>query len=342
MKGKEIVLDQISGRKAAACVVDGVMHDFIVDPGSGEGPVPGTIFRALPDRPVKGQGGQFVRLPDGLKGFLRGTAPFGGKSVLVQVTGVAEPGKAVPVTAKLLFKGRFGIVTPMAPGINVSRRIKDEDRRTELTEAILRACPDVTGAIVRSCAEHVEAAEVAQDIADLNRQWIRLENASAPEAPELLSQGPDAHAFARREWHGVEPVVAPFADHGIDELLDEISHAHINLAGGASAWIEPTRALVAIDVNTGGDSSPAAGLKANIALARDLPRQLRCRGLGGQITIDFAPFPKRERRQVEQALRRAFQADQIETALVGWTPLGHFELQRKRERFPVSQVWPQR
>jgi Rne/Rng family ribonuclease len=110
----------------------------------------------------------------------------------------------------------------------------------------------------------------------------------------------------------------------------------VPLAGGAEAFIEPTRALVAIDVNTGGDTSPAAGLKANLALVRELPRQLRCRGLGGQITIDFAPCSRKDRRYLEQQLKAALRADPVETALAGWTPLGHFELQRKRERLPLA------
>jgi Rne/Rng family ribonuclease len=101
--------------------------------------------------------------------------------------------------------------------------------------------------------------------------------------------------------------------------------------------VETTRALVAVDVNTGPDGSPAAGLKANLSAARALPAALRLRGLGGQITVDFAPFPKKERKQVEGALRAAFRNDPVETNLVGWTPLGHFELQRKRERFPVFE-----
>ena len=114
----------------------------------------------------------------------------------------------------------------------------------------------------------------------------------------------------------------------------------IPLPGGASLIVEPTRALVAVDVNTGPDASPAAGLKANIAAARALPRALRCRGLGGQVTIDFAPSPKKDRRQIETTLRAAFKADPIETVLAGWTPLGHFELQRKRERLPLSETLP--
>jgi ribonuclease G len=110
--------------------------------------------------------------------------------------------------------------------------------------------------------------------------------------------------------------------------------------GGASAFVEPTRALVAVDVNTGGDMSLAAGLKANIALARDLPRQLRLRGLGGQIVLDLAPMPKKERRGFETVLNREFRQDGAEVVLAGWTPLGHFEIQKKRDRRPLAQLWP--
>ena len=102
--------------------------------------------------------------------------------------------------------------------------------------------------------------------------------------------------------------------------------------------IEPTRALVAVDIDTGGDTSPAAGLKANIAAMRALPRALRVRGLGGQVTIDAAPMPKRDRRQVETVLKSALRDDRIETAIVGWTPLGHLELQRKRDRHPLEAL----
>ena len=61
-------------------------------------------------------------------------------------------------------------------------------------------------------------------------------------------------------------------------------------------------------------------------------------GLGGQIVLDLAPCPKKDRPQVEQAFRTAFRPDPIETSLAGWTPLGHLELNRKRERLPLSEA----
>jgi len=340
VKGSLIALDQVGGRRAAARLIDGRLDDLLIDPLNDALPTPGTIFRAITDRPMKGQGGLMLRLPDKQRGFLRSAKVLGqGAPVLVQVTGYAEPGKAVPVTTKLLFKGRHAILTPGAPGINLSRKIRDEELRDRLLLAVCDIDLQGAGLILRSGA----ATADEHDIADETAQLADLAQAVLGDAtganPERLLDGSDAHELAWRDWGEPDQQdTAPgaFARHGIDDMIDALRAPLVELSGGATAWIEPTRALVAVDVNTAGDTSPAAGLKANIALARELPRQLRCRGLGGQITIDFAPLAKRDRRQVEQALQSAFRADAIETALVGWTPLGHFEMQRKRERQPFQ------
>ena len=110
-----------------------------------------------------------------------------------------------------------------------------------------------------------------------------------------------------------------------------------DVPGGGYFFVEPTRALVSVDVNTGADTSPAAGLKATIESLRALPRVLRVRGLGGQIVVDCAPFPKKNRKQVESVIRGAFRGD-VETSFVGWTPLGHIELIRKRERLALPRL----
>ena len=123
--------------------------------------------------------------------------------------------------------------------------------------------------------------------------------------------------------------------------LSDLTQPRIGLKQGAHAFVEPTRALVAVDVNTGADRSLSAGLSANLALAEALPGQLRLRGLGGQIVLDMAPMAKKERRRVEDALRHAVRRDGSDIVLAGWTPLGHFELQRKRDRWPLTELWTQ-
>lgn len=345
MKGRVVALDQINGRDAAALIVDGRIEDLLVDPADDR-PLPGAIYRGIVDRPMKGQGGVFVKLPDGLSGFLRqvsGLAP--GQRVLVQVSGVAEPGKALPLTTRLLFRSRHVIATPGAPGINISRRLHDEDLRASLAaqaETAMAGARDDLGMILRSACGHADPEEVAEDLAQMRAlAEAVLNDLDGP--PELLVDGPTAAESAWRDWadppaDDVAEGDGAFAAFGVAEMVDALLAVQVDLPGGASMVIEPTRALVAVDVNTGPDTSPAASLKANIAAARDLPRQLRLRGLGGQVVVDFAPMPKKDRAVLEQVLRAAFRGESAETSLSGWTTLGLYELVRKRDRLPLAEV----
>jgi len=344
MTGRVVALGTLRGRTAAALIVDGQLQDLLIDADS-DAPVPGAIYRAVVDRQMKGQGGVFVKLPEG-SGFLRqvsGLAP--GQTVLVQVTGAAEPGKAVPVTARLLFKSRLAIVTPGAPGLNISRRIREEDVREALealaADAMQGVAPDL-GLIVRSAAEVAPKDEITEDIR-MMRDLAEAVLADTRGGPELLVDGPGAQEIAWRDWSDPAPdEVAEgdtaFRDHGVEELIDALLTPRVPLPGGGHMTIEPTRALVAVDVNTGPDTSPAAGMKANVAAARDLARQLRLRGFGGQVVVDFAPMPKKDRATLEQVLRAAFKGEAAETSLAGWTPLGLYELVRKRDRLPLSEA----
>ncbi len=340
MKGRSVILDHIGDRECAALIVDGRLDDLFVQ---SDRPAPGTIYRAVADRPVKGQGGMFLRTPDGTV-FLRqvrGLSP--GQSLLVQVTGYAEDGKAIPVTQKVLFKSRYAIVTPDAPGVNVSRSIRDDDERDRLLEiahGIERA--ETFGLILRSCCAGADDEAIAEDIAAMVALAEQVTADSGSDA-ELLVEGDGPHLLAWREWTEEADVITRsggFEDHGVLDEIDRARGIFEPLGGGATMYVETTRALVAVDVNTGADTSFAAGLKANMAAARALPRALRLRGLGGQIVIDAAPMPKKDRRTFESALRAAFRADPEETTLVGWTTLGHFELQRKRGRVALSEVLP--
>ncbi|WP_108259721.1 ribonuclease E/G [Mangrovicoccus ximenensis] len=341
MNGYQVLLGEWRGRHTAILLKDGVLEDVLVAP-EDDRPAIGAIYRARVDRPLKGQGGVILSLGGGEKGYFRqgkGLAP--GETLLVQVTGYAEPGKAVPVTPKLLFKSRYAIVTPNAPGVNISRQIRDE----ELREKIAAVAHGIElepghGAILRSAAGEATAEELADDLASMAELAGQVCADLAGE-PELLVDGPEPADLAWRDWPEPDEVLedpAAFAHFGAEELIEGILGARAELEGGASIYVEPTRALVAVDVNTGGDTSPAAGLKANIAAARALPRLLRLKGLSGQIVLDLAPMPKKDRTRWEQVLKAALRDDPVETAFVGWTPLGHAELQRKRERLPLHDI----
>lgn len=333
MNGTQIILGEHRGRRAAARMVDGQLDDLLID-APDDRPGIGTVFRAICDRPVKGQGGMFVRLGDGLTGWHRnakGMAP--GQVLLVQVTGHAEAGKAVPVTDRVLFKSRYCIVTPGAPGLNVARSLEDDAERDRLLEIANDAVPDRAGhgIILRTACDGIDADTLADDLTQTWALAMQVLNDAGTEAERLLD-GPDAHTLAWRDWQG--DALSEDWDTAADAL--EALRTPKVTADPATFYIEPTRALTAVDVNT--PEGGAGGLKANLALARALPRQLRLRGIGGQIVLDLAPMSKRDRKAFESALRTAFRADPIETSLIGWTPLGHFELTRRRERRPLEEL----
>ena len=348
MKGRAVALDVLAdGRRAAALMVDGRLADVFVDAPEAWGPAqPGAIFLGKMGRPMKGQGGAMVELGDGLTGFLResrGLAP--GAPVLVQVSGVVEPGKAPPVTPRVLFKSRYAIVTPGKPGLNLSRRVKDEeaaDAALEAAHAAMDGAAEDMGLSLRSSVAGADPQAIRDDAAEM-RQLAEAILAESGPAPQLLMDAPDAHLLAWRDWAEPAPDLVDDEPGVFDRLsvwdaLAEALTPRVPLRGGADMYVEPTRALIAVDVNTRGDTSPAAGLKANVAAFRALPGALRLRGLAGQVAIDTAPFPKKERSQLEQVMRGAIRHDGGEITLAGWSPLGHLELQRKRDRHPLKEL----
>jgi ribonuclease G len=346
MKGTLLLLPTLpGGRTAAARLVDGRLEDLLVDPPPGDpAPRPGAIHLGILGRTMKGAGGAFVDLGGGQTGFLRETRGLTpGRPVLVQVTGWAEAHKAAPVSRRLLVKGRLAILTPGAPGHNLARSTPPEarPRLDALAARAMSDAPGDLGLVLRTAAIDAADGEILSEIATLRGECARL--AAACAAPDCLVAAPTAAAEARRDWPdpgagGVHEGADAFDHHGIWEAVAALLSPSVHLPAGARLHVEPTRALVAVDVDTGADASPAASLKANLAAARELPRQLRLRGLGGPVLVDFAPLPKKDRQRVADALKAALARDGVETTLAGWTPLGNLEFLRKRIRRPLADL----
>ncbi len=340
MKGTFAAFDQLNGRDVAARLVNGRLDDLLIDPPDDR-IRPGAIYRARASRPMKGQGGMILDTPDGALYLRYSKGLSQGDTFLVQTTSHAEAGKATPATTKLLFKSRFCLVTPGAEGRNISKAVRDEERRVELRELLDDlTMPGGVGLVLRTAAAEAEDDAVAEDITRQLALAAAILGEASSGPPELLLDGPGASELAWRDWDtpdDTDTEAGSLGRHGIDDMIEALDNPKENLPYGAHMFVEATRALVAVDVNTGSDTSPAAGQKANIEALRALPRALRLRGLGGQVVVDMAPLAKRERKQAESIANAAFRADPIETSLVGWTPLGHLEINRKRERLPLSE-----
>lgn len=342
--GRYIVLDRVGNRDAAVLLLNNRIEDVLIDPADDQ-PNVGAIYRARVGQAMKGQGGVVVDLGAGQKGFLRGAKGMSpGHALTVQVTTYAEDGKAAPVTDRIIYKSLYAIVTPDAPGLNVARTIRDDDERDRLQEIAHDAmadAPEGFGLILRSACEGAARDDIMEDIATMAGAAMAVVNDASTDACLLIESTAQDKAFIAWGSPAADEIIddeGSFDHLGILDHFEHIKSDRVPLKSGGAFFVESTRALVAVDVNTGTDFSLQAGLKANMECARTLPRALRLRGLGGQIVLDLAPMPKKDRRAFETALRSSLKADGIDTVLVGWTPLGHYELQRKRERLPTKDL----
>ncbi len=387
MKGRVILIDTPKDRASqAALLVDGRLEDLLLGPLKGDTtPAPGEIYWAKVDRLIPNTGGAFVKLTLDQGGFLREAKGLKeGQGIIVQVSSHAEPGKATPVTSRVLYKGRRIIHTPSAPGVNVSRQITSPEERARLTSVVEETLSQydsdpafneiVKGIIIRTAAEGASEAEIANEVGAMLRSNERLRDVTNRYSPPQELYAPrHSYFLALAEWttpapnsifvpprvryfddtipyamhYTCEEVTRRVQNYGTDSLFDHfgvwdeierLKSPRADLPSGAWMAIEATRAMVTVDVNTAGEFGGGASLTANLEAAKEVPRQLRLRGLGGQIIFDFAPLKKTDRKRVEETLRAAFRKDPIETTLAGWTPLGNFELQRKRERRPLTEL----
>jgi Ribonuclease G/E len=197
MGNRSIFLDHFQDQEASALVVDGVLQDFFIESNS---PSPGQIYRATVDRPIKGQGGYFLKTPDGPAFLRQGKGLSQGSRILVQVSGFAEIGKAIPVSRKILLKSRYVIITPENPGLNISRQIKNEERRDDLVALIRLNLRDFKeGMILRSSCINAVDKEILDDAEEMLNLAEKISSDESNEEGLILE--PDKpHALAWREW----------------------------------------------------------------------------------------------------------------------------------------------
>lgn len=337
-------VENVGGALVAARVVDGALDDLYVDsPPSDLTPQPEAMYWGRVDRAAPAIGAAFVALPDGQRGWLRGADRKAGEMVGVQVSRWAEAGKAAPLTDRPILKGALALLTPGAPGVNLARSIKGHETRERLTAvagAALAGAGEDVGLVIRSAAGDADEAALTAEIAALRAAFDAVQEQPAGREPSLLRAAPDAEARARRDWADADWLDGPepFERLGVWDAIEALRSPRVTLPGGGWMSVEATAALVAVDVNTGEDFSKTASQTANLAACAALPRALRLRGFGGLVYIDFAPLKKGARQGVDLALKRAFAVDPVETQVVGWTPAGAVELQRKRERRPTMAL----
>ena len=298
-----------------------------------------------------------------------------GQTILVQVTKEAMGTKGPRLTADVSLPGRFLVYMPYSSRVGISRKIEGREQRAKLrkmAQAVLP--PNSGGIIVRTVSEEVNQKTLEQEFKSLHQRWQKIrqtaDGASAP-APvhreaqlisgvirDLFSDKFDALRVDSREVfeevreyvrsvapdliervHLHEGPVSLFDEYGVEEEIQKAFSRTVRLKSGGYVVIEPTEALVSIDVNTGkftgkGRKDPEETiLRTNLEAARTITKQLRLRDIGGIIVVDFIDMETKENRdKVLKELRTHLGRDRARTKAFEVSDLGLVEMTRQRIR----------
>ena len=297
-----------------------------------------------------------------------------GQTLPVQVTKEPIGTKGCRVTAQISLPGRFLVYMPYASKVGVSRKIESREQRAKLREMVSKLLPkDAGGVIVRTVAEGVTEEHFRREIESLLQLWrkINRKKTFVRRAPALLqretsltrgiirdlfSTKVDAlHVDSKELYNEIEQYLnqidpelmsrvhlfaepTPLFDKfDIESEIRDLFKARVELPTGGSLIIQPTEALVSIDVNTGrytGKKDPEKTiLRTNLEAAREIARQIRLRDIGGIIVCDFIDMETRSNRdKVLQELRTHLGRDRARTKALAVSELGLVEMTRQRVR----------
>jgi ribonuclease G len=296
-----------------------------------------------------------------------------GQTLLVQVTKEPISTKGCRVTAQISLAGRFLVYMPYASKVGVSRKIESKELRSRLREMVSKYLPkDAGGMIVRTVAEDVTEESVQREVESLLNLWRKINRKKTfVRAPalvqretsltrgiirDLFSAKVDAlHVDSKELYNEIEAYlkqvdpellgranlytepVPLFDKFDIENEIRDLFKARCDLPTGGYIIIQPTEALVSIDVNTGrytGKKDPEKTiLKTNLEAAREIARQIRLRDIGGIIVCDFIDMETRANRdRVLQELRTHLGRDRARTKAFAVSELGLVEMTRQRVR----------
>jgi ribonuclease G len=308
----------------------------------------------------------------------------GGQEIIVQVVKDPLPNKGARITTHVTLPGRYLVLLPTVRHLGVSRRIEDEAERTRLA-AMLRELVEerrvAEGLIVRTVGEGKGREEFELDLEYLEGLWAGVRHRAARVgAPTLLHRDVDLALRVVRDLLSadfsvllvdgeetyqrivefldqVHPALVGrvklyrqdahlFDGFGIEEQIDAALESRVWLKSGGYIVINPTEALVAIDVNTGryvGHTNlEDTVLETNLEAVKEIVRQIRLRDLGGIIVIDLIDMTEQEHRdRVFARLSEELERDRAKTKVLSISEFGLVEITRKRSRSNLERLLTQ-
>ena len=296
-----------------------------------------------------------------------------GQELVIQIEKEERGNKGAALTTFISLAGRYLVLMPNSPRAGgISRRIEG-DERAELQEALRSLeVPEGMGMIVRTAGVGKQTEELQWDLEYLVQLWTAIDKAtkeqSAPflvyqesniiiralrdylrkdigeilvDSPEVYQTGYDfmrmvmPHELSKFKLY--QDKVPLFTRYQIESQIETAFRHEVRLPSGGALVIDPTEALISIDVNSarankGGDIEETA-YNTNLEAAEEIARQLRLRDLGGLVVIDFIDMgPSRHQREVENRLRDHLKIDRARVQIGRISRFGLLEMSRQRIR----------
>lgn len=301
--------------------------------------------------------------------------------LLIQVVKEERGSKGAALTTYLSLAGRYCVLMPNAPrGGGVSRKITSLADRKRLKAMVDEfELPESMGVIVRTAGMERPKTEIRRDLDYLLRLWNTIRdttlNSMAPcliheegdlikrsirdlyarDIDEILVAGEEGYKTAKSFMQLILPShskrVQPYRDetvpimqrYQVELQLDAIHSPIVQLKSGGYIVINPTEALVAIDVNSGRATRERGieetAVKTNLEAVDEVARQIRLRDLAGLIVIDFIDMEDRSNiHAVERRIREAMKNDRARIQIGGISSFGLLELSRQRLRSSLLEA----
>lgn len=304
-----------------------------------------------------------------------------GQTVIVQMVKEPIGTKGARVTCHISLPGRHLVFMPTVSHLGISRQIRSDKERRRLRKVATEMRPAGTGFIVRTASEGVPSELLRRDMRILIDLWNDImAKADKCKAPKLMHEDLDVVLKATRDlatediddlvvdtreeyerimdfvdrvmpqfagrvklYVGSEPI---FDAYGIESELQAALTRRADLPNGGYLIIEKTEALTSIDVNTGkfvgNDNLEETITQTNIEAAREIAYQLKLRGIGGLIIIDFIDMEvAKNRAAVERAFQESLAGDRGRVKFGRISEFGIMEMTRKRTGERLSQALSQ-
>ncbi|MGW8195107.1 MAG: Rne/Rng family ribonuclease, partial [Desulforhopalus sp.] len=301
-----------------------------------------------------------------------------GQEILAQVVKEEVGKKGANMTTFLSIPGRCVVLMPGSDSAGISRKISGEQRRSELRETMKSInLPEGIGWIVRTASVTITQSALARDAEYLLERWEDIKKKGQtmdgvgliyedqqsilrflrehfdPSIEEILVDDKDALEEVKsfismlpadqrgvkvRLHQGARPI---FNQYSVEDQIESIYQPQVNLPSGGSIVIEPTEAMVSIDVNSGstskGKNFEASIFQANIEAATELARQLRLRDLGGLIVVDFIDMRNRKNiMAVEKQVKAAMKRDKAKVDFSRISKFGLMQISRQKLGSPIE------